>query len=88
MYIQKYPAQIFVIFFYRKYHGSFNPLLGLLYMKIGKILMHCEQDKEALHNLKKAADIIQITHGHQHSLYQTQLLPLLAQCQAFNDYKN
>lgn len=55
-------------------------------MKIGKILMHCEQDKEALHNLKKAAEIIAITHGYQHSLYQTQLLTLLGQCQASNEY--
>lgn len=57
-------------------------------MKIGKILLHCEQDKEALYNLNKAAEIIAITHGYQHSLYQTQLLPLLGQCQATNEYKN
>lgn len=57
-------------------------------MKIGKILLHCEQDKEALYNLNKAAEIIAITHGYQHGLYQTQLLPLLGQCQATNEYKN
>lgn len=48
-------------------------------MKIGKILLHRDQPKEALHNLNKASEIIITTHGRDHSLYQTQLIPLLIQ---------
>lgn len=46
-------------------------------MKLGKILLHRNQRKEAIHNLSKANDIIKITHGQDHSLYQTHLIPLL-----------
>lgn len=62
---------------FTKYCGKLNPLLGLIYMKLGKILLHRNQQKEALHNLNKACDIIKITHGTEHSLYQTHLIPLL-----------
>lgn len=62
---------------FTKYCGKQNPLLGLIYMKLGKILLHRDQQKEALHNLIKARDIIKISHGQEHSLYQTHLIPLL-----------
>lgn len=62
---------------FKRYCGEFNPLLGLIYMKLGKILLLRNQRKEALHNLQKASDIIKISHGQQHSLYQSHLVPLL-----------
>lgn len=62
---------------FTKYCGKQNPLLGLIYMKLGKILLHRNQQKEALHNLIKARDIIKISHGEEHSLYRTHLIPLL-----------
>lgn len=62
-----------------KYNGDFNPLLGLLHMKVGKIQLFINQPKEALHNLNKASDIIKITHGEDHNLYRNELVPLLIQ---------
>lgn len=63
----------------RKYNGDFNPLLGLLYMKVGKIQLFKQQCKEALHNLNKASDILRVTHGDDHKLYRTELVPMLIQ---------
>ncbi len=62
---------------FTKYCGKLNPLLGLMHMKLGKILLHRNQRKEALHNLSKASDIIKVTHGQGHSLYQAHVIPLL-----------
>ncbi|KAJ6634633.1 Histone-lysine N-methyltransferase SMYD3 [Pseudolycoriella hygida] len=62
---------------FSKYCGKHNPLLGLIYMKLGKILLHRSKQKEALDNLNKACDIIRITHGEDHSLFRNQLIPLL-----------
>ncbi|XP_055307326.1 histone-lysine N-methyltransferase SMYD3 isoform X2 [Sitodiplosis mosellana] len=64
---------------FRKYNGDFNPLLGLLHMKVGKIQLFTNNSKEALHNLNKASDIIKITHGEDHNLYRNELVPLLIQ---------
>ena len=70
-----------------KYNGDFNPLLGLLHMKVGKIQLFINQPKEALHNLNKASDIIKITHGEDHNLYRNELVPLLIQaaCESESD---
>ncbi|KAG4070194.1 hypothetical protein HA402_003884 [Bradysia odoriphaga] len=62
---------------FTKYSGKLNPLVGLIHMKLGKILLHRDQRKEALHNLNKASDIIKISHGQEHPLYQQHLIPLL-----------
>lgn len=62
-----------------KYNGPYNPLLGLLHMKIGKIQLFKNMNNDALHNLNKASDIIKITHGRDHNLYQNELVPLLIQ---------
>lgn len=48
-------------------------------MKVGKLLLFKNQSKEALHHLNKASDIIKITHGEDHKLYKTELVPLLIQ---------
>ncbi|GAB0092961.1 histone-lysine N-methyltransferase SMYD3 [Sergentomyia squamirostris] len=64
---------------FRKYNGDFNPLLGLLYMKLGKIELLLNQVREAQEHLLEASNILRITHGESHSLYKTQLIPLLMQ---------
>lgn len=77
-----YIAKVNTLFFYRKYNGDFNPLLGLLYMKVGKIQLFKGQSKEALHNLNKASEILKITHGEDHHLYRVELVPMLIQAAA------
>lgn len=64
---------------FRKYNGDFNPLLGLLHLKVGKIQLFKNNPKDALHNLNKASDILKITHGEDHKLYRNELVPLLIQ---------
>lgn len=55
-------------------------------MKVGKIQLFQNQPKEALHNLNKASDIIKVTHGEEHNLYKTELVPLLIQAaEEWND---
>lgn len=68
--------------FRRKYNGDFNPLLGLLHMKVGKIQLFKGCSKEALHNLNKASDILKVTHGEEDNLYKSELVPLLIQAAA------
>lgn len=62
---------------FTKYCGKHNPLLGLIHMKLGKILLHRNEEKEALHNLTRAREIVRISYGEEHSLYQSELIPLL-----------
>lgn len=73
----------------RKYNGDFNPLVGLLHMKMGKIQLFKGQPKQALHNLNRASDILKVTHGEEHYLYRKELVPLLIQaadeCAEAND---
>ncbi|XP_055677315.1 histone-lysine N-methyltransferase SMYD3 isoform X2 [Lutzomyia longipalpis] len=64
---------------FRKYNGDFNPLLGLLYMKLGKIELYLEHIAVAREYLLEASKILRVTHGETHSLYAKQLIPLLEQ---------
>ncbi|XP_055700421.1 histone-lysine N-methyltransferase SMYD3 isoform X2 [Phlebotomus papatasi] len=64
---------------FRKYNGDFNPLYGLLCLKMGKIELYLEHVKEAREYLLEASKILRVTHGENHSLYKTQLIPLLMQ---------
>ncbi|XP_070171664.1 histone-lysine N-methyltransferase SMYD3 isoform X2 [Polyergus mexicanus] len=64
---------------YLFYYGEIHPLTGLLYLTIGKIQLHLEKSKEALKVLKKASEVLMITHGDQHSLMKEELKPLLYQ---------
>ncbi|CAB3221678.1 unnamed protein product [Arctia plantaginis] len=64
---------------FRFYYGERNPLLGLLYLKYGKILLYKMDIEKALSQLKCAEKIIKMTHGERHPLYKEQLLPLLQQ---------
>ncbi|XP_026481492.1 histone-lysine N-methyltransferase SMYD3-like [Ctenocephalides felis] len=63
---------------FRLYYGNFHPLLGLLYLKLGKILL-LQNQPESLERLKNAQEILKITHGEKHELYKHNLLPLLEQ---------
>lgn len=65
---------------FRKYNGDLNPLLGILYMKIGKICLFLNKNEKASKSLLAAETILKITHGNSHSLYKEQLLPILRQC--------
>lgn len=67
---------------FTKYNGRTNPLLGLLYMKIGKIQLYVNKMEEAKTSLMKAEQILKISHGNSHSLYREQLIPLLIQCKS------
>uniref|UniRef100_A0A023F770 Putative histone-lysine n-methyltransferase smyd3-like isoform x1 n=1 Tax=Triatoma infestans TaxID=30076 RepID=A0A023F770_TRIIF len=62
---------------YRKHYGDIHPVLGLHYMKFGKILLLKNEFKRAMDALEKAETIIKITHGTEHELYKTQLYRLL-----------
>ncbi|EDV45639.1 histone-lysine N-methyltransferase SMYD3 [Drosophila erecta] len=64
---------------FRKYHGPWNPLLGLVHMKLGKIQLYTGQCKEALHHLEEAQRILTVTHGRDHRLLTEQLYLLILQ---------
>lgn len=65
---------------FRKYNGDLNPLLGILYMKVGKINLYLDNITNASKWLREAESILKITHGESHSLYKEQLIPILRQC--------
>lgn len=67
---------------YQKYYRDYHPLLGIHYMKLGKINLYLKKFSEALGMLKNAEKVIRVTHGEQHLLYQDQLMPLVYQTQA------
>lgn len=64
--------------FFRVYYGESNPLFGLLYLKMGKLLLYLEDDAQALDYLQKAREILKITHGTSSTIFK-QLMPLLQQ---------
>ena len=69
---------------FRKYNGDFHPLLGLLHLKIGKIQLYRQQIRPAFKNISEAEKILRVTHGEQHILYRTKLIPPL--CQAADEF--
>lgn len=64
---------------YRKYYGTTHPLLGILYLKLGKLSLFLNCVQEALDWLVKGQNILKVTHGERHPLYRNDLLPLMAQ---------
>lgn len=68
--------------FPRKHYGEYHPLLGILYLKLGKINLYLKKLSEARNMLKNAEIVISVTHGDRHALYQEQLLPLVHQTEA------
>ncbi|XP_075227931.1 SET and MYND domain containing, class 3 isoform X1 [Lycorma delicatula] len=67
---------------YKRYYGYHHPLHGILLLKLGKINLYLENIKEALEHLEDAEKIIKITHGREHSLYRSELLPLWHQAKS------
>lgn len=63
----------------RKYYGAKHPLLGILYLKLGKLSLYLNCVQEALDWLVKGQSILKVTHGERHPLYRNDLLPLIAQ---------
>ncbi|EDW06155.1 histone-lysine N-methyltransferase SMYD3 [Drosophila mojavensis] len=64
---------------FAKYHGEWNPLLGLLQLKLGKIELYERNYKQALQHLQEAQRILNVTHGRDHRLLLEQLRPLMLQ---------
>lgn len=54
-------------------------------MKVGKLLADLERNMEAYGCLRNAADILEITHGVEHSVYKNLLEPSLRKATAINE---
>lgn len=67
------------MYFLSKYYGDYHPLTGLLHLKLGKILVLQDRTDSALDHLKKAYEILSVTHGRHSSLFKEELRPLLEQ---------
>ncbi|XP_022919732.1 uncharacterized protein [Onthophagus taurus] len=64
---------------YLFYYDDLNPLLGLLYMKLAKICALLNEDLTAIDFLRKAFNILKITHGIQSKLFRNEIKPLMEQ---------
>ncbi|XP_035905515.1 histone-lysine N-methyltransferase SMYD3 isoform X2 [Anopheles stephensi] len=62
---------------FRHYYSPYHPMLGLTYLKVGKLQLYECQFAEALIHLQQAAKIVRVTHGEQDDLYKRVLIPLL-----------
>nr|CAD7429956.1 unnamed protein product [Timema monikensis] len=65
---------------YRKYYGPTHPLLGLLHLKLAKLLLYLEESQEAVTHAWLAQKVLKVTHGEDHSLYQGELAAVIQQC--------
>lgn len=65
---------------------KFNPLLGLVNLKLGKIQLLLENLPSALTYLKEAAEILKITHGEHSKYVKSHLTPVLADAQKRYNY--
>ncbi|KAF5279535.1 hypothetical protein FQR65_LT03357 [Abscondita terminalis] len=65
---------------FKKYLGNVHPLLGLLYLKLAKILSFQGDVNEAKKNLKESCNILKITHGESSNLYKNEIIPLIQEC--------
>ncbi|XP_045460738.1 histone-lysine N-methyltransferase SMYD3 [Harmonia axyridis] len=64
---------------FHKYYGKFHPSTGLLHLKLAKILVYLNRLDEGKDQLKKAYEILKVTHGVQSGVFREELLPLLQQ---------
>ena len=75
-----YPLTILIIFLvHSHYYGRNHPSLGMVLLKLGKILVYIGQCSEAVGHLSRAESILKLSHGTSHLLYTQQLLPLYTQ---------
>jgi len=63
---------------YEHYYGEMHPQTAIIYMKIGKILLDMGENMPSYSALRNASDILEITHGVEHSVYKNLLAPSLA----------
>lgn len=70
-----------IISFCRYFTSQFNPLAGLVHLKLGKIYPHINQFQESLSHIREAGDILKVTHGDQSRVMRC-VRELLAQTQA------
>nr|CAD7264665.1 unnamed protein product [Timema shepardi] len=65
----------------RKYYGPSHPLLGLLHLKLAKLLLYLEESQEAVTHARLAQKVLKVTHGEDHSLYRGELAAVIQQCE-------
>ncbi|XP_050506253.1 histone-lysine N-methyltransferase SMYD3 isoform X1 [Diabrotica virgifera virgifera] len=70
----EYGLQLIKSFY--EYYGNVHPMVGLLHLKLAKLLLHQDCSEDALDHLKKAKDILKITHGMSSSIFKEHILPL------------
>lgn len=58
------------------YYGPIHPLLGYLYLKVGKILVFEGNDSVAMKYLKNAFEVLKITHGTSNPIFKELMLLL------------
>lgn len=61
---------------FHEYYGTYHPLTGLLHLKLAKLLLYQNRSGEAMGYLKRAKDILSVTHGVSSSLFKEHLVPL------------
>ncbi|XP_063707747.1 histone-lysine N-methyltransferase SMYD3-like [Culicoides brevitarsis] len=70
---------------YENYYGTIHPSTAIIQMKVGKLLADQERNLEAYGCLRSAADILEITHGTEHSVYINLVEPSLRKLTAINE---
>jgi hypothetical protein len=64
------------------YYGPNHPLVGILYLKLAKIMNLDGNRDQVLEYLMEAEKILNVTHGRSSSLFKLQLGPLLQQAKS------
>ncbi|XP_063773876.1 histone-lysine N-methyltransferase SMYD3 isoform X2 [Pseudophryne corroboree] len=65
---------------YSMYYSNYHPVRAVQLMKVGKIQLHLGMFSPAMETLKKAFDIMKVTHGRDNCLTQD-LTELLGDCE-------
>lgn len=63
--------------FCSQYYGEWNPMLGILYVKLGKLQLNSNMFYPSVQNFTRGEDILKISHGRNHSIIDNQLRPML-----------
>ncbi|XP_066146332.1 histone-lysine N-methyltransferase SMYD3 isoform X1 [Euwallacea fornicatus] len=67
---------------YNKYYPIIHPLTGLLHLKLCKLLLYKDKTVDGISHLRKASDILKITHSVNSSLYKSEVFPLIQRCKS------
>uniref|UniRef100_A0A0A9WRD9 SET and MYND domain-containing protein 3 n=1 Tax=Lygus hesperus TaxID=30085 RepID=A0A0A9WRD9_LYGHE len=67
---------------YERYYGTHHPILGLHYLKFGKILLLKDECEKAMDALEKGQAILEVSHGKDHPLCKSELSSLLLQAKS------